>query len=255
MVKHRKTKNRRRSRRNRRTSRKMRGGFAQLNGSNLSNTSMNSASNLSLAQGANYGSIHKDQHGGQNMGLPPMNSMNMGSTNMGSTNMGSTNMGSTNMGYTNMGSTNMGYTNMGSTNMGSTNMGSTNMGSANMGTTPRLQMGGVAPVGDQGLLDDSLRGSAHLGPLDRSLAEIAGMSDQAGGRRRRSRGRKSRGRKSRGRRSRGRKSRRTCSMSGGVADVSDPSTLLTGDSLKGAVEGMNPEWKLVEDATAFNPRM
>ena len=235
MVKHRKTKNRRRSRRNRRTSRKMRGGFAQLNGSNLSNTSMNSASNLSLAQGANYGSIHKDQHGGQNMGLPPMNSMNMGSTNMGSTNMGSTNMGSTNMG---------------STNMGSTNMGSTNMGSANMGTTPRLQMGGVAPVGDQGLLDDSLRGSAHLGPLDRSLAEIAGMSDQAGGRRR-----KSRGRKSRGRRSRGRKSRRTCSMSGGVADVSDPSTLLTGDSLKGAVEGMNPEWKLVEDATAFNPRM
>jgi hypothetical protein len=44
-------------------------------------------------------------------------------------------------------------------------------------------------------------------------------------------------------------------MSGGVADVSDPSTLLTGDSLKGAVEGMNPEWKIVEDASAFNPRM
>ena len=251
MVKHRKTKNRR-SRRSRRTSRKMRGGFAQLNGSNLSNTSMNSASNLSLAQGTNYGSIHKDQHGGQNMGLPPMNSMNMGSTNTGSTNTGSTNVGYTNMSSMNTGSMNtgsMGYTNMGSTNMGSTNMGSTNTGSANMGT-PRLQMGGVAPVGDQGLLDDSLRGSAHLGPLDRSLAEIAGMSDQAGGRRR-----KSRGRKSRGRRSRGRKSRRTCSMSGGVADVSDPSTLLTGDSLKGAVEGMNPEWKLVEDATAFNPRM
>ena len=253
MVKHRKTKNRR-SRRSRRTSRKMRGGFAQLNGSNLSNTSMNSASNLSLAQGTNYGSIHKDQHGGQNMGLPPMNS-----TNMGSTNMGSTNMGSTNMGYTNTGSTNMGYTNTGSMNTGSMGMGSTNMGYTNTGSMntgmPRLQMGGVAPVGDQGLLDDSLRSSAHLGPLDRSLAEIAGMSDQAGGRRRRSRGRKSRGRKSRGRRSRGRKSRRTCSMSGGVADVSDPSTLLTGDSLKGAVEGMNPEWKLVEDASAFNPRM
>jgi hypothetical protein len=153
-----------------------------------------------------------------------------------------------------MGSSSMGSTNMGSTNMGSSSMGSTNMGSMNTGM-PKLQMGGVAPVGDQGILDDSLRSSAHLGPLDRSLAEIAGMSDQAGGRRRKSRGRKSRGRKSRGRRSRGRKSRRTCSMSGGVADVSDPSTLLTGDSLKGAVEGMNPEWKIVEDASAFNPRM
>ena len=246
MVKHRKTKNRRR---NRRTSRKMRGGFAQLNGSNLSNTSMNSASNLSLAQGTNYGSIHKDQHGGQNMGLPPMNSMNMGSTNMGSMNMGSTNMGSMNTGS--MGTGSMGTGSMNTSSMG---MGYTNTGSANMGT-PRLQMGGVAPVGDQGILDDSLRSSAHLGPLDRSLAEIAGMSDQAGGRRRKSRGRKSRGRKSRGRKSRGRKSRRTCSMSGGVADVSDPSTLLTGDSLKGAVEGMNPEWKIVEDASAFNPRM
>jgi hypothetical protein len=246
MVKQRKTKNRRRSRRNRRTSRKMRGGFAQLNGSNLSNTSMDSASNLSLAQGTNYGSIHKDQHGGQNMGsmaLPPMNSSNMGSSNMGSMNTG----------YTNTGSMNMGSSNMGSMNTGYTNTGYTNTGSMNTGMPPKLQMGGVAPVGDQGLLDDSLRTSAHLGPLDRSLAEIAGMSDQAGGRRRRRRGRKSR--KSRGRKSRGRKSRRNCSMRGGVANVTDSSTLLTGDALKGAVEGMNPEWKLVEDASAFNPRM
>ena len=79
------------------------------------------------------------------------------------------------------------------------------------------------------------------------------MSDQAGGRRRRRRGRKSRGRKSR--KSRGRKSRRNYSMRGGVAEVTDPTTLLTGDALKGAVDGMNPEWKLVEDASAFNPRM
>jgi hypothetical protein len=148
---------------------------------------------------------------------------------------------------TNMGS--MG-TNMGSmgTNMGSMNMGR-NMSLPPMNSTSAVQMGGVAPLGEQGLLDDSLRTSAHLAPLDRSFAEIAGMSDQAGGRRRR------RARKSRGRKSRGRKSRRNYSMRGGVADVTSPTTLLTGDALKGAVEGMNPEWKLVEDASAFNPRM
>ena len=234
MVKHRKTKN---YRRNRRSSRKMRGGF-QLNGSNIGNTSMNPASNLSLAQGTNYGSIHKDQHGGQNMGST--NSMNMGS----STN--SMNMGSPN-------SMNMGSPN--SMNMGSST-NSMNMPPASVKNYSNMQMGGVAPVGDQGLLDDTLRTSAHLGPLDRSLAEIAGMSDQAGGRRRRRRGRKSRkSRKSRGRKSRGRKSRRNYSMRGGVAEVTDPTTLLTGDALKGAVDGMNPEWKLVEDASAFNPRM
>ena len=241
MVKHRKTKNYRRNRHvkqsltggtssmRRRSSRKMRGGF-QLNGSNIGNTSMNPASNLSLAQGTNYGSIHKDQHGGQNMGST--NSMNMGS----STN--SMNMGSPN-----------------SMNMGSST-NSMNMPPASVKNYSNMQMGGVAPVGDQGLLDDTLRTSAHLGPLDRSLAEIAGMSDQAGGRRRRRRGRKSRkSRKSRGRKSRGRKSRRNYSMRGGVAEVTDPTTLLTGDALKGAVDGMNPEWKLVEDASAFNPRM
>jgi len=222
----------------------MRGGFVKLDGSNLTNNSMNSASSLSLAQGTNYGSIHKDQHGGQYnnaMRMPPMNSTSMGSTNMGSMNMGSTSMGSMNMGSTSMGST----------NMGSPNMSTPNMGSASMGS---MQMGGVAPVGEQGLLDDSLRSSAHLGPLDRSLAEIAGMSDQAGGRRRRRRSGKS-SRKTRGRKSRGRKSRRNCSMRGGVSDVSAPTTLLTDEALKGAVEGMNPEWKLVEDASAFNPRM
>jgi len=150
----------------------MRGGFVTVDGSNVTNTSMNSASNLSLAQGKDYSSIHQNQHGG------------------------------------------------------------------------------VAPVGDQGLLDDSLRSSAHLAPLDRSLAEIAGMSDQAGGRRRKHRkGRKSmKSRKSR-------RSMRRRSMRGGVMSVDAPTTLLTGEDLKGAVEGMNPEWKLVEDATAFNPRM
>ena len=174
--KHRNTRrrNNRKSRKNTRRN-NMRGGFVTLDGSNVTNTSMNSASNLSLEQGKDYSSIHENQHGG------------------------------------------------------------------------------VAPVGEQGLLDDSLRSSAHLAPLDRSFAEISGMSDQAGGRRRRNRkGRKSmKSRKSR----KSRRSMRRRSMRGGVMSVDAPTTLLTGDDLKGAVEGMNPEWKLVEDATAFNPRM
>jgi flagellar hook-basal body complex protein FliE len=41
----------------------------------------------------------------------------------------------------------------------------------------------AAPVGYQGLLDPSLRASAHLGPLDAATAAASGMRDQAGGRR------------------------------------------------------------------------
>jgi len=40
-----------------------------------------------------------------------------------------------------------------------------------------------APVGDQGLLDPSLRAAAHLAPQDAALAASSGMSDQAGGKR------------------------------------------------------------------------
>ena len=44
-----------------------------------------------------------------------------------------------------------------------------------------------APVGDQGLLDSSLRASAHLAGQDAALAAASGMSDQAGGKRSKSR--------------------------------------------------------------------
>jgi hypothetical protein len=113
--------------------------------------------------------------------------------------------------------------------------------------------GGVGPVGDQGLLDPSLRGSAHLATLDKSFNEIAGMSDQAGGRRRRKHKRSTkRGRKTR--KTRRRKSHRRRHMRGGDAPVSNPTMLLGGQQAQAAVNGMNPEWKLVEDASAFNPR-
>jgi hypothetical protein len=45
-----------------------------------------------------------------------------------------------------------------------------------------------APVGYTGVLDQSLRATAHLGPLDASLDSIRGMSDQSGGARRKKSG-------------------------------------------------------------------
>jgi len=122
------------------------------------------------------------------------------------------------------------------------------------------QAGGMAPVGDTGVMDVG-RVEARVGPLDASFQEIVGMKDQAGGRRRRRSSRKN-GRKATRKASRkasrknGRKSRRCWSrrnMRGGVADVNDPTLLLPVDMEKQAVMGMNPEWKLAEDASSFNP--
>ena len=124
--------------------------------------------------------------------------------------------------------------------------------SKGMTSTRPTMSGGVAPVGDQGLLDPSLRGSAHMDSLDRSFNEVAGMSDQAGGRRRRRKRSTKRGRKSR--KTRRRKSHRRRHMRGGDAPVNNPTMLLGGEQGQAAVNGMNPEWKLVEDASAFNPR-
>lgn len=136
---------------------------------------------------------------------------------------------------------------------GTANVGYTGILPQNMRAAAVMgQMGGVAPVGDTGVMDVN-RVEARLGPLDASLQEIAGMKDQGGGRRRRS-SRKG-GRKSRKSRS-GKKSRRCWSrrnMRGGTASVSDPTLLLPVDMEKQAVMGMNPEWKLAENPTSFNP--
>ena len=125
------------------------------------------------------------------------------------------------------------------------------------------QHGGMAPVGDTGVMDVG-RVEARLGPLDASFQEIAGMKVLAGGRRRRA-SRKGRN----GSRKTGRKSRRCMTrrnnmrrmrggkrstMRGGVASVSDSTTLLPVGMEKEAVMGMNPEWKLAEDPAAFNPK-
>ena len=45
------------------------------------------------------------------------------------------------------------------------------------------QHGGMAPVGDTGVMDASLRGPAMLASQDQAFAAIAGLKDQAGGKR------------------------------------------------------------------------
>jgi hypothetical protein len=117
-----------------------------------------------------------------------------------------------------------------------------------------------APVGDQGLLDSSLRAVARVGSIDQAIASIKGMSDQSGGRR----GKKStrRGKKStrRGKKSsrRGKKSSRRRQRGGSSyrpADASAPTALLPPSMESRAVGGMNPEWKLAENPASFAPNL
>ena len=151
-----------------------------------------------------------------------------------------------------------------------------------------------APVGDQGLLDASLRGAARILPLDASTAAASGMSDQAGGARRgrvfnwkslrkrfgTGKGRKgmfkslskrlrnsfrkvSRAFKGKSRKGKGRKASRKASRKqrGGAgyqysnqADYASPGMLLSPAMEAKALGGMNPEWKLAADPAAFAPK-
>lgn len=195
----------------RRGSRRQRGGQAPVN-----DTSMNSASNMSHAQGKEYANIHANQHGGA-----------------------------------------------------------------------AVSLAAAAPVGYTGMLDDSLRATARIGPIDASMAEIQGMSDQSGGGRRR-RGRASRVRgaikgamrnfrygfmhpvrttrrvgrnvtralkralKFRGSRRRGMRGGAGSSI-GPMADYASPGMLLSPAQEARALMGMNPEWRLAADPKAFAP--
>ena len=144
------------------------------------------------------------------------------------------------------------------------------------------QHGGMAPVGYTGVLDDSLRATARVGVLDESMGAIQGMSDQSGGGKRRGmsmkrmlRGAKGmslklmkRMRKMMGLKGgkmmyggkRGKKGTRR--MRGGFAyalsqaqDYSAPGMLLSPAGEARALAGMNPEWKLATDPSAFAPKL
>ena len=233
---------------------RLRGGYADLNPSSLSNSSMDAPYKLNMLQGQEYSAQHANQHGGYKtmdiMNTPPMSTppMNAPSVNTPKMNAQMGGMG----GMTPM--------NVPSMNIPSVNTPPMNTPSTNS-TKMNAQMGGMAPVGDTGVLDSSLRDSARISPIDQAFQEIAGMKDQAGGRRRR-KGRK--GRKSRkgSRRGRGRKSRRNgCRsrrMRGGSLTLMPASTdaspmLLEGKSSSDALSEMNTEWKLAENPNAFNP--
>lgn len=104
-----------------------------------------------------------------------------------------------------------------------------------------------APVGTTGVLDDSLRATARVTPLDQSVASIQGMSDQSGGARRRSK--------------RSKRSKRGSRRQGGgmrhmnPSDYSAPTHLLSSGAEAKALMQMNPEWKLAENPSSFAPKM
>ena len=117
------------------------------------------------------------------------------------------------------------------------------------------QHGGMAPVGYTGVLDDSLRATARVAVLDESMGAIQGMSDKAGGGPRRRKGKKFTHKNIMAMLKKLNKRQR-----GGAAyaltqaqDYSAPGMLLSPSAEARALGGMNPEWKLASDPTAFVP--
>ena len=151
-----------------------------------------------------------------------------------------------------------------------------------------VSLAAAAPVGYTGMLDDSLRATARVLPLDQSVSAIQGLSDQSGG------GSKKRGRRGmtvrklvgranylvrhplkstmkmtkamkKAYRSAYKSAYKTVMrtrrrmMRGGApltpADYASPGMLLSPAMEAKALAGMNPEWKLAADPAAFAPKM
>jgi hypothetical protein len=113
------------------------------------------------------------------------------------------------------------------------------------------QHGGEAPVSSIGtVLDAQLRSAAHIGGIDKAFADIRGLTDQQGGKRkrrsskRRSTKRKSLKRKSskKAKRSHKRTHRRRRGGALGYAPVSAPGMLLSGAAAYQQA-GLSPAWK------------
>ena len=105
------------------------------------------------------------------------------------------------------------------------------------------QHGGVAPISTIGAdsLPAGLRGSAHIGGLDKAFADVSGLSDNptVGGRRKSHR----RGRKSH-RKSHRRSHRNKKRRGGGLAGAPFPSPgMLLSSPTQYAQAGLNPTWK------------
>ena len=122
------------------------------------------------------------------------------------------------------------------------------------------QHGGMAPVGYTGVLDDSLRATARVAVLDESMGAIQGMSDQAGGGRRRKGKKAKKAKKFTHKNIMAMLKKLNKRQRGGSAyaltqaqDYSAPGMLLSPSAEARALGGMNPEWKLASDPTSFVP--
>ena len=116
-----------------------------------------------------------------------------------------------------------------------------------------------APVGDTGMLDESLRASARMAPLDASYKAIVGMKDQSGGRRNR-RNRRATRRNRRDTRRNRRNRRGTRRQGGGMRalgfmEADAPGLLLSGNQATAAQSTMSKEWALAENPNSFAPKM
>jgi len=109
------------------------------------------------------------------------------------------------------------------------------------------QRGGFAPVGSTGVLDINLRSSAYLGPLDESYNAIQGMTDQAGGKRRKS---KTKRRAKKSRRVRRRRTHKGGSMGAPYSETGSELLLPSSETVFNMNEA---EWKLAEDPNSFVP--
>ena len=123
----------------------------------------------------------------------------------------------------------------------------------------RNQHGGfIAPVGHTGMLPADLQASARVLPTMQSLAAASGMQD--GGARRR--GKKINHRAIMAMLKKLNKKMKSRKQRGGMPyaltqaqDYSTPGMLLSPTAEKAALAGMNPEWKLASDPSAFAPKM
>jgi hypothetical protein len=118
---------------------------------------------------------------------------------------------------------------------------------------------------DGSQLPAALRGPAHIGGLDRAFTDVAGLKDQAGGRRKHRKNRKHRtrrgkstkkhgGRRKTSKKSRRRRSRRSLKRGGalGYAPFGSSSMLL--DSAGYQKAGLTPEWAVNSEFDAAKMR-
>jgi hypothetical protein len=94
---------------------------------------------------------------------------------------------------------------------------------------------------DQSMLPEALRGPAHIGGIDKAIADVRGLKDQNGGRRK-NKNKKRRAVTKKNKRKQTKKYRKSYRKRGGMAPFPSKGMLLN-SSMDYAKAGLNPEWK------------